>query len=211
MAHPQEQPRPTYPATYQPLAPSPSQVPGSFQFQGPATPPGPEQVPVEKDPYAPVVWGNLEDFTCPSGQRCALRPVDLGSLLTTGLLEKINALTGVVEADLIRPAQGLPPINVEKILEDPSRTAELLTIIDKVVAGVVARPSLLPSYDAEGFITEDCREMGRVYVDSVPLRDRIAIFHKSLQGLEELKSFRAGSVQPGSSVADQQGYQQSAQ
>lgn len=223
MAYPsQPQQPPTQPFT--------GQVPGSYQFV-PATAPGeappgghdmggvghfpqPQGYPGESqvqanpnaDPYAPTVWGQFTDFRCPSGQRCALRPIDLSELLGMGLIEDINALTGIVEKDVIRPAQGLPPLKAETLMKDGNRVANLMRVVDQIVCAVVARPALTLSTDEEGNkIPEVNRKVGLVYVDSVGLGDRIAIFNESLKGVKELESFRQAAAEPSGSVVGQQG------
>lgn len=187
----------------QPTQPFTGQVPTAYQFQ--QSPQGQQYQPQpEADPYAPTAWGQLADFTCPSGQRCALRPLDLEQLLAMGVLEDINALTGIVEKDVIRPAQGLPPINTEKILRDGKKVGDIMRVVDQIVVTVVAKPEIRSNLDANGNrLLEGQRELGVVYVDSISLVDRIAIFNESLKGVSELESFRQAAGQPGGSVADQ--------
>lgn len=204
MAHPNQQPyqQPTHPFT--------GQVPGAYHFnhdqqgQPPMYTPQPQAM--DADPYRVTAWGQFTDFTCPSGQRCALKPINLEELLTMGVLEDINALTGIVEADVIRPAQGLPPVNTEKLLQNKGRIADVMRVVDQVVLSVVAKPSLTSDRDDSGKkIAEEHREAGRVYIDTVNIGDRIAIFNEALRGVKDLESFRAAADQPGGSVAGQQG------
>jgi hypothetical protein len=206
MAYPNQQPQ-------QPTQPFVGQIPQSYQFQGPPPvqpthPLPPEYQPQANphaDPYAPTTWGQFQDFTCPSGQRCALRPLDLNQLLAMGILEDINALTGIVETDVIRPAQGMPPLDSKRLLRDGKRVGQIMTLIDQIVTTVVARPALALATDEDGKkIPEADRIVGVVYVDSVVLGDRIAIFNESLKGVKDLESFRAAAAEPGGSVAGQQ-------
>lgn len=204
----------------QPTQPFTAQVPGQTTFNPPATTPeyqafldwqSQQKKPADSamanphaDPYAPKQWGQLQDFTCPSGQRCALRPLDLNELLQLGLLEKLNMLTGTTE-EVVRTAQGQPPVNVQKILEDPKQVVTLMEVIDKTLVTVVAKPALLSATDENGKIPFDKRVPGAVYVDSVGVADRMAIFQHVMRGVEEMQPFREGPSEPGRSVASQPG------
>lgn len=200
----------------QPTQPYTGQVPEGYQFQPPQYPQPPAGYqmppqyqppqPADKDPYAVTSWGKLEDYTTPSGQRCALRPLDLDHLLALGILDQLNSLAGVVETDVIRPAQGLPPIDSAKLMADPKRVNDLMRVIDEVVVSIVAKPALVSCRDENGQrIPEAKRKPGEIYVDSVGLPDRMDLFNKAMEGVQALQSFRPKSAEPGVGMAGQPG------
>lgn len=163
-------------------------------------------IPTQSDPYAIQAWGAAyEDFTCPSGQRCALRKPDLPALLRAGLLDKLNVLAGTVDAQ-IWASQGMPPIDTQKLLQDPAKFTVLSDLLDAVLPLAVARPTILPAVDEEGeLIPVEYRKPGVGYVDFVDFSDKVAIFEKYISGVSAMTSFRAGAQQPGERVADGSG------
>jgi hypothetical protein len=165
-----------------------------------------EPAPAPQDPYAPTSWGQFKDFRCPSGQRCALRPMDIKDLFQMGLLEKLNALSGVVDQEAIRPAEGLAALDIKKIMSDPQQYVQLLDLIDKIVVYLVAKPAILPASDEEGNpIPHEKRKTGFVYVDTVSFPDKMAIFEESMKGVANMTSFRPGSAEPGNRMAHESG------
>lgn len=149
---------------------------------------GPPQAPVDR--YAVTTgWSSpYEDFTVPSGQKCLLKKLDLGDLVSAGLLEQFDSLGGIVDNELIRPAEGQPPIDVRKAMSDPKQMKALLPVLDKVLKVVVVKPQLQdPPANGEQ------RMSGVAYVDAVSLVDKIAIFNHAAGDLDDLKSIRPES------------------
>lgn len=142
------------------------------------------------DPYAPTAWGQTaEDFVCPSGQRCRVKKAQIQQLLQMGILDSVNSLSGVVDLEVIAKAQGLPPIDqIKELSKNQDKMNALFEVIDKAVCYAVEMPKLWP-VPAEG----EERVVGRVYIDSVDLRDRIAIFEKVFGAISAMKPFRQGS------------------
>lgn len=157
------------------------------------------------DPYAPSTWGQPaeRDFTCPSGQVCRVRRVDVMDLLSGGLLNNVDFLTAVVRDQHIpnanSPAGADPEAAVDAIKKMSSAGADMAGFretIHSVVMRVVVRPALHPA-PAPG----DDRKNGVVYIDSVPMTDQTSIFNWAITGQDEesLKQFRRKA---GESVGD---------
>ena len=144
-----------------------------------------QAVPGVSDAPGENVWGRKrnmgDDFICPSGQKCQLRPLQLEVLLMEGILDQVTRLDGLAQA-LVNQAQGLPP---EKITM-PSREdfATLLTLVNKLTVMAVAQPRVFPADYADP-IPE-----GAVTVDMIDITDRIAIMEESLKGIKGLDNFR---------------------
>jgi hypothetical protein len=141
------------------------------------------------DPYAAQAWSSpYEDFTTPSGQRCLLKKLQLPDLIQAGLLDQMDQLSGIVDSEVIRKAQGQPPLDPAKMLRNPASVKAFLPLIDRVVMLVVERPAL---HEKPGDGEE--RVQGRAYIDAVSLADKIAIFTRASGDLEDLKSVREES------------------
>jgi hypothetical protein len=154
------------------------------------------------DPYAPVTWGqpSERDFTCPSGQVCRVRRVDVMDLLSGGLLNNVDFLTAVVRDQHIPNAQSptgnKPEDTVEALKKMSAKGADMAGFrdtIQSVVLRVVAKPILRPvPPDGEG------RRDDWVYIDSVPMTDQTSIFNWAITGQDEesLKQFRQQTGEP---------------
>jgi hypothetical protein len=156
--------------------------------------------PAPEDPYALTSWGQPaeQDFRCKSGQMCRVRRVDMMDLISGGLLNNIDFLTAMVKDDHIPNATGRPGEKSDsgaKALSSlgEENMAEFKKTIDAVVLRVVVRPQLWP-IPPEG----EARVDGCVYVDSVPMNDRMDIFNWAVTGekSEQLKQFRETADQP---------------
>lgn len=122
-----------------------------------------------------------DDFTCPSGQKCKLRPLQLENLMMEGILDQVTRLEGLAQV-LINQAEGLPP-EKQKM---PSREefADLLGLINKIIPMAVAEPRVYPD-DYTGPVPE-----GAIMVSDIDLMDRVAILNESLGGLKKMDNFR---------------------
>lgn len=155
----------------------------------------PTPAPSQPSPYAVTAWGSTsEDFTTPSGQRCLLRKPDIAALMRDGLLEVINRLDAIVDGEVIPKAEGRAPSadmqTVMKLLSDPDKFDAVMQTVDRVVLHSVIQPKIHPN------TTEEERVPGRVYVDSIDFRDKMAIFEKMFGGLRELETFRSATDEP---------------
>lgn len=163
------------------------------------------KVQVPADPYAATSWGQPveQDFTCPSGQRCLLRRVDIMELMGSGLLNNLDFLTSIVSTKHIPHAESggrhAPPTEttaLANIAKNADQLAEFQNVLRKIVVRVVVKPQIF-EVPADG----EERVNGRVYVDTVAMTDSIAIFNWSISGQsgEALAQFREST---GESVGD---------
>lgn len=121
-----------------------------------------------------------QDFICPSGQTCRLRPLEPEALLREGILDQVTRLDGLAQ-QLVNNSQGLPPDKMQV----PSRDdlAELLKLVNTATLLAVVEPRIYPD-DAQGLGEDDIR------VSDIDLGDRLAILEESLKGVKALDNFR---------------------
>jgi hypothetical protein len=154
-----------------------------------------------EDPYAATSWGqpSEQDFTCPSGQKCRVRRVDIMDLLGGGILNDLDFLTSMVnETHIPNAGPGKSNAALQGIVGDTKNLAKFQRTMTDVVLRVVIRPELHP-VPAEG----EPRIDGRVYIDSVQMTDKIALFNWAVTGkeAEEIKQFREQAGEPVGDVA----------
>lgn len=142
----------------------------------------------EEDRYAVVAWGQLdEELRVPSGQLCRVKKLDFVDLMASGMLDKLNTLSGVVDKH-VKKGEGAPPIDPLKMMTDKRTAVQMAELISQVVCMVVTVPKVeMPPKDPAK------RVDGVVYADTVGLTDKMEIFSHAMGGLEELESFRGGS------------------
>lgn len=157
--------------------------------------------------YAPTSWG--KEYTCdlevPSGQLCLVRRPGITGLIKAGLLDSLDALTGLVQTEHIDRVEPSPEgerrkvelADMQDLMRHPERLEAAMKLVEKVVSYVVVEPSLaLPPEEGVE------REQGVVYVDSVAIEDQFFIFNFVLGGTEDLTAFRS---QFGANVAGLEG------
>lgn len=211
MAYPQEPPQPPYQTTD--LRPTQGHhIEGVGYFPVPATTttaPTTTQsatIPTQTDPYAVGAWGGgLKDLTCPSGQRCAIRKPQIEDLIAVGLLDKINVLAGITDAQVWQN-QGMPPIDTAKIMQDPAKMGQMVDLLNTVVVMAVARPTILSAVGPDGQpLPLEGRKPDAGYTDFISLSDKVAIFEAYVEDLGAMAPFRAGAQQPGERMAHEPG------
>ncbi len=137
----------------------------------------------KKDVWAQRAAGGVgQDFTCPSGQVCRLRDLDVDRLLEAGILDKVSRLEGLAE-NLVQQAEGAPPAATK--LPTREEWAVLLETINQIVSLAVAEPYVYADPEPG---TE--RTPGLIYVSDIDLNDRIAIMDESLKKVRALDRFR---------------------
>jgi hypothetical protein len=147
--------------------------------------PAPSQA---SNPYAPTAWGQYDqELRVGSGQLCREKKLDFVELMGSGLLDKLNTLSGVVDKH-VKKGEGAPPIDPMKMMTDKRTAKQMAELISQVVCMVVTAPPIVMT--PEKF--ED-RVDGVVYVDTVGITDKMEIFTYAMGGLTELESFRGGS------------------
>lgn len=137
-----------------------------------------------QDPYAPTAWlNNTYDFRTPSGQLCQMKKLDLAELTKAGILDKVTRLPGLTEG-VIRQSEGQPPLKADR-MPSKSEMEVVVEVLNVLLPMVVVQPKIwAPPEEGEEKV------VGRVYVDSVDLIDRIAIMNRSLAGVADLDKFR---------------------
>lgn len=158
-------------------------------------PPAPPQV-----RPAAEVWGSTEyDFTCPSGASCRMRKLVPEELIRHGILDKITRLPGIA-AEVVEKAEAVGPPTVKGLLDEmPSREEfdSLMDVLNTLVPLVVVQPQVWPvppmPQDFENPTDEEKRVVGRIYLDSIDLEDRLAIMERAVSGTRGLEAFRKGS------------------
>lgn len=148
--------------------------------------------------YAPQQWGSvggLTDLTCPSGQVCQVRNPGPQGLIAAGVIHSLDALTGIVQNELIPSAEGAPKIDVEKLLKNSEAIASMMHTIDRVVVHCVVQPKveMTPS-------DVTLRKEGVIYADMIDLEDRTFIMQFAMGGTRDLERFREESAKVMGSV-----------
>lgn len=103
-----------------------------------------------KDKYKATAWGapGLMDLELPSGQLCEVRRVGVTGLVTAGLLDSIDSLTGIVQTEHVDRIQKgervkLTKDDVKTFTGDPKRLNEAMNLMDRVIEYVVTQPKVL--------------------------------------------------------------------
>jgi len=167
-----------------------------------------------EDKYAATAWGNTgEDLTCPSGQVCLVRKVDMVDLLAEGILNKVDFLTSIVSEELVPNAGPTPKIAdavdakaMRTLLDKPEQMKEFGQVVETVVAYTVVKPALsVPPRDANGKIDEARKVDGLVYTDSINFTDKMFIFNYALGNSGDLEKFREDADEPVGDVESSEG------
>ena len=139
----------------------------------------PQSAPGGRDVWKRKKSGD-EDFTCPSGQTCRLRPLQLEKLMMEGILDQVTRLEGLAQA-LINQAEGLPP--EKQHMPTREEFSQLLSAINSIVPLAVAEPRVYADDDKDA--PDDA-----LRVSDIELMDRVAIMEKALGGLKKMDNFR---------------------
>jgi len=161
---------------------------------------------VSEKNYAVTAWGknkgDFHDLTCPSGQTCQVRRPGVEGLIELGLLDKVDALTGLVDQKHIARVDGRKAVDVEALAKDKKSLMQVVDTVNQIVVHVVNQPEIhpVPKKGQE-------RDPEKVYVDDIDLEDKMFIFQYTVGGSSDLEKFReqpkqnAGSVATGKTVA----------
>lgn len=160
--------------------------------------------------YAPSSWGAdlYEDLVCPSGQVCLVRVLGMEDLIDLGLTSETDLLTGTASQKIDKARKTLEGHNSKKLTKaqqekaeadeakriseefanNPESTKKFLGMVARIVKAAVVKPDIsMPPEDPAD------RVRGKVYVDSITLEDKMAIFNFALKGTVKMDTFRAGS------------------
>ena len=154
-------------------------------------------------------WGGdevFEDLECPSGTFCQIRKPNPQQLISLGLIDNLDALSGLVDKKHIKRVKGskIPTVSnagAEQIMENPKAVMDVLAIADKVIEYMVIQPTVRrPVYvtgqlDDKGKPIEaplpfNDRESDVIYTDQLDMIDKIWIFQYCAGGSGDLAQFR---------------------
>jgi hypothetical protein len=158
-------------------------------------------------------WGAspFEELDLPSGAHIQVKRLDFMDIAGAGLIDEFDSLSPVVEEKVVGPARGKKPQDrpAKKLTKAQQKKKEeeagraffkdedglkrIVKIMARMLPIIVVQPAIVTNLDEDGeSIPHDEREDGLVYVDSIPLGDRMAIFSWMMKDLdmESLKSFR---------------------
>lgn len=152
--------------------------------------PAVRRAPQDPSAYAVTAWGDSNfELTTPGGQTCLVRELGIEGLIEMGLLDTLNGLAGIVANETL-PKSGPPAqqFDMKALMKDPHQLVTLIELLNKVVVAAVVAPRIHAVVDQNGQPVE--KEIGKVYVDSIPLEDRMFLFTELTGGLDKFASFR---------------------
>lgn len=129
---------------------------------------------------------------------CRVKRPGAQGLIAAGVLDNFDALTALVQSELVAPnetATGRRPTkaapkrsDVELLKDEKENILSALDMVDKVILYCVLAPKVYPA-PPDG---ED-RDEDLTYVDDVDLEDKMFILQFVLGGTRDLESFRKGT------------------
>lgn len=156
------------------------------------------------------VWGSTpatgaeEELTLTSGQTCLARRMTVEAVITTGLLNEVDSLTGLVDKHTrkVKGGKGPDGVKVEEkdLLKDVDALTTIIGVVDQLLPHVVISPKVVLHYTTQTVgqtkvtkkIPLEGRESGVVYTDQIGLEDKMEIFNWALGGIEAFSTFRRG-------------------
>lgn len=145
--------------------------------------------PQAPDSYSASAWGTQTTFevTVPSGQTCLCRELTVERLIEMGLLQAINSLQGIVTNNVLPSAEGKPGVQVDmaSLIQNADKLTAVLELVNTIVCEAVVAPVVHPVPEAGSE-----RVNGVVYVDSISMTDRFALFGEVTGNLDSLSTFR---------------------
>lgn len=154
----------------------------------------PEQGTTAEDRYAPTAWasggaGQPEDLEMPSGQWALVARPGPEGLIKAGIIQSLDALTGIVQGELIPNAEGTPKIDAAKLMANPKAITDVMHTMDRIVCHVVQKPKVEMTPND---VTR--RKDGVIYADMVDLEDKMFIMNFAMGGTRDLETFRQESA-----------------
>ena len=145
--------------------------------------------PQDPSSYQPTTWGQQTEgfeITCPSGQKCLAKELDIMRLIELGLLDRINGLSGIVNSQVLPQAKGqrVPEVDVKSLLENKEGLREIMLLVDTIVVEAVIAPEVYEN------VPDSERKPERIYADSIRITDKFHIFNEVTGGLDQLAAFR---------------------
>lgn len=150
--------------------------------------PGPEKSRKSKQAkrYGLGAGGKPIELELPSGEVCLVTRPGVRGLIKAGLLDSLDTLTGLVQAELIDSQDPKKQAQAAKqLMAKPEELDNALSLVDRVVCFVVQEPKVHPSPQ-----DDEAREPGVLYVDWVDEEDKMFIFNFVVGGTRDISQFR---------------------
>lgn len=153
--------------------------------------------PISETPTAAANWkgrrsGQAHSVTVPSGNVALCNRPGLDSFLRLGLIP--NSLMGIVQRSIQEAQKGKEVTakkmqdEMNKLMEDPTKLADVLDFADKVVCFICVSPKvLMPPPEGEA------RDENVLYADEVDMDDKMFLFQWAVGGTESVDTFREES------------------
>lgn len=151
----------------------------------------PPTTPSPAPPQDPYDWSDLAgfNFTTPSGRQCYMRSLGVKDVAAAGILSQVSRLEALADK-LVQQGNGTPPKISNEEMSDGDVTA-LSDLLEKCIPLAVIKPTVWPVPDPEDKDPEKREKVvGRVYVDTIPIGDQVAIVERALGELSKFDSFR---------------------
>lgn len=160
--------------------------------------------------YAVTTWGQepTHDLTVPSGQMCQVRLPGVQAMVSAGVFESVDTLTGLVNEKHIKRVQGKGPnaqkngtpaeIDTDSLMKDPENLVKVFGIIDKVTEHMVLQPQVKRpvkevkkgTKTVEEPLEFEERDDDVVYTDRIDVMDKMFIFQYAVGGSTDVETFR---------------------
>lgn len=155
--------------------------------------------------YKPIMWGQENpaevDISVPTGGLCRVRTIGMEGLIRDGILPQVDSLSALVSEKYLSP---MGEIDVNALSSDNAEVMSVLDVVDRVVIQVVVEPQVFPipvaptdeegdpilGDDGEPLPAPDRDPNGIVYVDTIPVEDKMYIFQYVTGGIRDLERFR---------------------
>lgn len=151
------------------------------------------------------VWANNvpsaigEQRTLPSGQTCQAKRLSIEDLVATGIIEKADSLTSIVDQKHVRKVRGgkgpdTTQIVPASVMKDADAMRSIVTLVDKAMPVIVLDPVVRLHYVVEDgkqrMLGLDEREAGVVYTDQISFVDKMELFAWAIGDMNGLQTFR---------------------
>jgi hypothetical protein len=154
------------------------------------TPPSlPQSTSTPEDTAQAWASGGGYEYTTNLGHKIRMRDLPIEEAAAAGLLDRITQLQSITQ-DLINKSEGAPPqpASIKTGIESIKTVTE---VVNAILPMVVVEPKLYAIPDPnDPDETQRERVVGRIYVDSVPLAERMDIFTHAVEGLSAFRRFR---------------------
>lgn len=174
---------------------------------------------IVKDPYAVSAWGEepFQDVVCPSGQVCLVKKLGMEDLISLGLTNDADFLSGIAGQKVSnardsghatkKPTKAQladSENNVKDMLKkDPKSFKKFSELVNKIIVAAVQKPQLhlppMKTVEGEEVSDIEARAKGRIYADSIDFNDKMEIFNFTMSGTVDMTPFRG---EPTDAVGD---------